>query len=499
MITKDFIVQHFLNSQHKIIAQRCLKKYLIKYNLYNDLINYYNDSDSIHETIYRIIYNIDNKPICKMCGKPVKFTNGEFPTYCCPKCRNNDPDVIAKNKAGVSKSLKEAYQIRGNEIKNKRKQTLKERYGVEVNTPFGIKEVQDKIKITNIARYGVENVFSLNENRSNRQYWQAHSVELQKEYGYDIEYIIDENNETKILVKNGCIKHGNITISLGLFNNRTKPERRSYTILCPICNPVKNPETSIESTIKNILNELNVKYIQHDRVQIKPYELDFYLPDYNIGIECNGIFWHSGDENAKRLLHKYELCKKHNIRLINLWENDIHNKTNIIYTYLKKILNKENEKILSVNCIIKEINELDAKKFIKENSLLPFKENSINIGLFYNNNLIQIAQFEQNYNGIYALFDICSLGDFNIINGERKILEYFNNVYKPIQIIGYSLNDLFDGKLYENLGFEFIEDLPQKYWYINRCMEQVEYEDDKNIFKCYDTGCKKYILTNKFE
>ena len=27
----------------------------------------------------------------------------------------------------------------------------------------------------------------------------------------------------------------------------------------------------------------------------------------------------------------------------------------------------------------------------------------------------------------------------------------------------------------------------------------IEYEDDKNIFKCYDTGCKKYILTNKFE
>ena len=76
-----------------------------------------------------------------MCGKPLKFTNGKFPTYCCPKCRNNDPDVIAKNKAGVSKSLKEAYQIRGNEIKNKRKQTLKEHYGVEVNTPFGIKEV----------------------------------------------------------------------------------------------------------------------------------------------------------------------------------------------------------------------------------------------------------------------------------------------------------------------------------------------------------------------
>ena len=87
-------------------------------------------------------------------------------------------------------------------------------------------------------------------------------------------------------------------------------------------------------------------------------------------------------------MHKYELCKKCNIRLINLWENDIHNKTNNIYAYLRKTLNKENEKILSVNCIVKEINENSAKNFIKENSLLSFNENSINIGLFYNNNLM---------------------------------------------------------------------------------------------------------------
>jgi hypothetical protein len=141
MISRDFVISQFLNSSHKIIAQRCLKSYLIKHNLYDELLNYYNDSDSIHETIYRIIYNINSKPVCKMCRRPVKFTNGEFPTYCCPKCRNNDPAVIAKNKASVSKSLKEVYQKRGNEIKNKRKHTIKERYGVETDTPFGIKEV----------------------------------------------------------------------------------------------------------------------------------------------------------------------------------------------------------------------------------------------------------------------------------------------------------------------------------------------------------------------
>ena len=107
MITKEFVKQHFLNQYNKIIAQRCSKSYLVKHNLYDDLINYYNDSTSINETIYRIVNNIDIHPVCKICGKPVKFTNGKFPTYGCPKCRNNDPDVIEKNKEDISKSLKE--------------------------------------------------------------------------------------------------------------------------------------------------------------------------------------------------------------------------------------------------------------------------------------------------------------------------------------------------------------------------------------------------------
>ena len=228
-----------LNQYNKIIAQRCSKSYLVKHNLYDDLINYYNDSTSINETIYRIVNNIDIRPVCKICGKPVKFTNGKFPTYCCPKCRNNDPDVIAKNKAGVSKSLKEVYQKRGGEIKNKRKETLKEKYGIETASPFGITQFQDKAKETIKQKYGVDNVLRLSQFRNTREYWQYRSIKLQKLYGYNIEYIIDENGETKILVKNGCNIHGDVVVSLSTFNNRTRLDRKNYTVLCPICNPLK--------------------------------------------------------------------------------------------------------------------------------------------------------------------------------------------------------------------------------------------------------------------
>lgn len=48
-------------------------------NIPNDiliyLLNRYNDSDSIEETIVRIKYNIENKPICCICGSKLKYTN----------------------------------------------------------------------------------------------------------------------------------------------------------------------------------------------------------------------------------------------------------------------------------------------------------------------------------------------------------------------------------------------------------------------------------------
>ena len=37
------------------------------------LNNRYSDSDSLLETLYRIKYNIDKKPICPICGKIIPF------------------------------------------------------------------------------------------------------------------------------------------------------------------------------------------------------------------------------------------------------------------------------------------------------------------------------------------------------------------------------------------------------------------------------------------
>lgn len=75
--------------------------------------------------------------------------------------------------------------------------------------------------------------------------------------------------------------------------------------------------------------------------------LDFYLPDYNIAIECqgvqhflDGVFFGSKNSQFKDIKYrdelKFKLCKSHNINLI------YYTNINIDFEYLNLIFNDKN-------------------------------------------------------------------------------------------------------------------------------------------------------------
>ncbi|WQJ53440.1 MAG: homing endonuclease [Wendovervirus sonii] len=148
IIDKQEVIDTFYGPDGKLIEQRCLTAYLKKNGWYNPLMNYYTDSDSCEETIYRIARDINEKPRCKTCGKPLKFHH-EFRTFCSQQCANKDIDVCIKNSESVSKALIKAYIERGDEIKEKRKRTLSEKYNIDLesSSPLAIPEIQESIKI----------------------------------------------------------------------------------------------------------------------------------------------------------------------------------------------------------------------------------------------------------------------------------------------------------------------------------------------------------------
>lgn len=126
------------------------------------------------------------------------------------------------------------------------------------------------------------------------------------------------------------------------------------------CDCSKSPYTILESVVANKLNELNIEYeFQFKRDWLKnkePLSIDFYLPKYNVGIECQGRFHfepykkndkvsiENYNKQAQRDKFKYQLCKDKNLELkyySNIVNNDyfaqVHNDVNDI---IKEIINK---------------------------------------------------------------------------------------------------------------------------------------------------------------
>lgn len=135
-----------------------VKNYLI--NRYNDIPK---DQFTLNEVIYRIYRHIDTRPVCKVCGKPVKFykptldptKNKVYRETCSEKCRaklalSTCQDTNMK-RYGVKSNLQfEETQRKSNEMsrtpeaKQKKKETMLSRYGREY--AFDTEEIRAKAK-----------------------------------------------------------------------------------------------------------------------------------------------------------------------------------------------------------------------------------------------------------------------------------------------------------------------------------------------------------------
>lgn len=95
-------------------------------------------------------------------------------------------------------------------------------------------------------------------------------------------------------------------------------------------------ETSIEKRVKIELERLNINFVQNHQIGSN-FVCDFYLPDYNIIIECQGDFFHCNPNskyktptypvqfrNTYRDNKKREYYSQNGFFLLELWESEIN-------------------------------------------------------------------------------------------------------------------------------------------------------------------------------
>ena len=121
---------------------------------YNYIQNTYDNNLSFQEKLYFFYNNLTEKPVCKNCGKPVKFINCQtgYAQFCCKKCSNANTDKQEKTKQSCLKKFGYIAPAGNKKIQAKMQFTTNKRYGV--NNAFQSAKIREKINNTLIEKYG---------------------------------------------------------------------------------------------------------------------------------------------------------------------------------------------------------------------------------------------------------------------------------------------------------------------------------------------------------
>ena len=404
------------------------------------------------------------------------------------------------------------------ELKNKKTNLLK--YGKESYSSTN--EFKNKYKDTCLKKYGVNNVSKSIEiknkiSKKNKKIWRNKILK-------DINILsINENGIYDMLCEN---KKHIYKINKDLLHNR----KQLNTILCTICHPPNSYTISgYEIQLHDFIKQNTKNTLTSDRKILNGKELDIYLPDLKLAFEFNGLYWHNElNKNKNYHLNKTELCKEKGIQLIHIWEDNWIYKQNVVKSMILNKLGKTPNKIYGRKTEVKEVSDNKIiKEFLIENHLQGFVGSKIKLGLYYENELVSLMIFGKRRVSMakkttnideYELLRFCNKLNINIIGGASKLFKYFIEKYNPKEIITYADRSHSDGKLYEQLGFNFVSKTSPNYYYIidnlrkhrfnfrkdklikegsNSNKTEHEIMLDRNIYRIYDSGNLKYVFNKK--
>ena len=438
-----------------------------------------------------------------------------------------------KNKVKQTNLERYGYESHNSseKVKEKKKQVCLEKYGVEnvSNTEF-VKEkrkktflerfgkiclsknnfIKEKVKQTNIKKFGYEYPSQNSEIRNKLHDIITSPEVVEKTKQTNLErYGIEYSSQSEFIKNNQRINNFNKLLKNEKIMQKVTPTfnvddylgiDKQYTFLCNKCNfefvshlkygqiprctncyPLQNSSIS-EKEIVEYLKFLDLQVMESKRDIIPPYELDIYLPNYNIAIEFNGLYWHSELNGKDKTYHlqKTEKCLEKGIQLIHIFEDEWVNKQEIVKSLLRTKLGL-NKRIFARNTFFKEISKNQGSLFFENNHLQRDNSRITDYyALFENNEIvfcIGIGKPRYNKNYDYELIRSCSKLSISVIGGFEKLIK---NLPLQGKIISYVDRRYFNGNSYKN--WNFIEKTESSYYYmldyINR-FSRIEFQKHK--------------------
>jgi predicted nucleic acid-binding Zn-ribbon protein len=326
-------------------------------------------------------------------------------------------------------------------------------------------------------------------------------------YSYDkVNYT---SSKSKVIVT--CKKHGDWN---------AEPNAHLNGHGCPKCSHhISKPETKLSKWLqkKNIVVELNRRDLLNGQK-----ELDIYLPDYNLAIEVNGIFWHSEKYSGQTShVDKSEVAFSKGIDLLHFWETEVNEKFSLVKSIIKHKLGLST-RYYARDFVCKElIDKQLVKDFLNNNHLQGNNGYKIAYGLFYNDKLYSVITLgkpkhtrKEQYD--WELIRYATKKNCVVIGGASRLITNFRKQYSG-SIISFADNRYSVGNVYSQCGFDYKGISKPNYFYVkgskilsrNVCQKHKlekllpvfnsnlsEYENmvANNYHRTYDAGHHRYVL-----
>lgn len=479
--------------------------------------------------------NLNSIPVCDYC-KTIQLTPKQYEKghrYCCNKHAQLDDKTKEKVRRAFEK-YDGGHPLRDTKIRQQIEQTNMQKYGASVACNSDSFKIL--IKNNNLLKYGVEHTSQLPEVQQKRI--KTYIINSIKKYGVSnpsmnssiknkallshkltlwnkMQNTAKENNLIILSSVEDYIAFKPFIYRCGICNKEFSSKNAPYNVRCEICYPktefVSNKEREVVKWVKSIYSG---EILTSVRNIINPYELDIYLPENNIAIEFDGLYWHS-DKFKEKTYHQKKtlLCKDKNIHLIHIPELLWNKKQEIVKSIILNALKLNTLKIFARNTICKEIDFKSYSEFLNINHIQGSVASKYRYGLFYNNELVAVfgfgkSRFNKNEQELHRYAP--KIG-YTIIGGFSKLLKH-----SKFSGTTYVDMNFFTGNGYLKNNFSFVSITEPSYIWINPSTDtyisryQAQKHKLKNIlpnfdksltenenmklngyFKIYDSGCLK--------
>ena len=227
-----------------------------------------------------------------------------------------------------------------------------------------------------------------------------------------------------------------------------------------------------EDEIISLFSE--IEHQQHNREILNGMEIDIYIPSLKLGIEYNGLRWHSEEFGKDHRYHldKLNKCNEQGIKLIQIFEDEWINHRDICESKLKQICGlNTNPKIYARKCEIREIsNKNEVYEFLDKNHIQGRTGFTIALGAYYQNNLVGVMTFKKEKEGYWDLNRFATDINYQCVGIGGKLFKHFTRNYPFIEIKSFADRRWTTdptNNLYTKLGFDFDSYVPPSYWYYN--------------------------------